>query len=65
MPARTFDTDVAFTMRSTVIGQEKSCGCVLLVRIGRDLRSMLILNLKQNLEIFGLYLELVTLQLPS
>ena len=51
--ARTFDTDAAFTMRSTVIGQEKSWGRVRLVGISRDLRSMPILNLKQNVEIFG------------
>ena len=28
MPARTLDTDAAFTMRSTVIGQEKTGGRV-------------------------------------
>ena len=28
MPAQTLDTDAAFTMWSTVIGQEKTCGRV-------------------------------------
>ena len=52
MPARILDTDAAFTRRSPVIGQEKTCGCVGLVRISRvivfNLRLLLILNLKQK-----------------
>ena len=69
MPAQILDTDAAFTRRSTVIGQEKTLGRMWLVRIGRvivfSLQFLPILRIKQNLEIFGLYLELVTLRLPS